>query len=196
MELIKKELASAKEKLAEFEGATATKKQLTDAQAETETLKERLETQVELIRSLEDEIKTAKVFKRDSEEKDGEVEQLHEELETKNTIITRLQSDLDDQQRKLAKLRGSDSETTRLKALSMKDQSKIDVLERENAELRAMIESVERDRTSGTDSTGEREIALQAKIAELTESARKWKSKYEFLATEAPDAYQTQNAAK
>jgi hypothetical protein len=84
----------------------------------------------------------------------------------------------------------------RLKALTEKDRSKIDVLERENAELRAMIESAEQSQPEGGALTDEREIELQAKIAELTEAVGKWKKKYEFLSTEAPAAYQTQTAAK
>ena len=198
LEALKNELSAAKERIRahETEAATMSQRGPSGGDSEVAALQERLSTQAELIQSLEDEIKTAKAYKRSAEEKDGEVAQLHDELETKNTIIARLQSDLDDQQRKLAKLRGSDSETMRLKALTEKDRSKIDVLERENAELRAMIESAEQAQTAGGELTDEREMELQAKIAELTESVSKWKKKYEFLSTEAPAAYQTQSAAK
>ena len=197
MEALKRELGAAKERIkdmkAQSDSATAARQ--SDATSEITTLQERLATQAELIQSLEDEVKAAKGFKRDAESKDSEVAQLHEELETKNTIIARLQADIDEQQRKLAKLRGSDSETVRLRALTEQDRSKIDVLERENAELRAMIESAEQP-GSGGGFTDERELELQAKIAELTESVDKWKKKYQFLSTEAPAAYQNQSAAK
>jgi len=198
LEALKNELSAAKERIKahETEAATMSQRKPGDSDVEIAALQERLTTQAELIQSLEDEIKAAKAYKRNAEEKDGEVAQLHEELETKNTIIARLQADLDDQQRKLAKLRGSDGETMRLKALTEQDRSKIDVLERENAELRAMIESAEQSQPAGGELTDEREIELQAKIAELTESVAKWKKKYEFLSTEAPAAYQTQSAAK
>jgi chromosome segregation ATPase len=197
MEVLKKELGAAKERIKEMkaqsESATAARK--ADADTQNTALQERLATQAELIQSLEDEVKAAKSFKLDAESKDSELAQLQEELETKNTIIARLQSDIEDQQRKLAKLRGSDSETLRLKALTEKDRAKIDVLERENTELRAMIESAEQS-GSGGGFTDEREIELQAKIAELTESVEKWKKKYHFLAAEAPAAYQNETAAK
>lgn len=199
MEALKNELGAARERLKrlELEAAAASQKSSEGAdRTESTGLQERLATQAELIQSLESELKAAKAFKRDAEEKGGEVGQLHEELETKNSIIARLQSDLDDQQRKLAKLRGSDSETMRLRAVSEKDRSKIDILERENAELRAMIESAEQARPDGAPLSDEREMELQAKIAELTEAVGKWKKKYEFLATEAPPAYQAQTAAK
>jgi len=198
METLKSELSAAKEKIKGFEAdaSTVSQKELTDNQGELGALQERLATQAELIQSLEDELKSAKVFKRDADEKDGEVCQLQEELETKNAIVARLQSDLDEQQRKLAKLRGSDGETMRLKAMTEKDKSKIDILERENAELRAMIESAEQSGSGGGEMTDGREAELQAKIAELTESVAKWKKKYDFVSTEAPAAYQTQTAAK
>ena len=198
MEALKNELTEAKEKIKglEADASTVEHKGLSDNQEELDTLQERLETQAELIQSLEDELKTAKAFKRDADDKDDEVSQLQEELETKNAIVARLQSDLDEQQRKLAKLRGSDGETMRLKAVTEQDKSKIDVLERENAELRAMIESAEQSAAEGGPMTDERETELQAKIAELTESVAKWKKKYEFVSTEAPAAYQTQTAAE
>jgi chromosome segregation ATPase len=199
MEALKNELGAARERLKrlEVEAAAASQKNVEETDRTQSTgLQERLTTQAEIIQSLENELKAAKAFKRDAEEKDSEVGQLHEELETKNSIIARLQSDLDDQQRKLAKLRGSDSETMRLRAVSEKDRSKIDILERENAELRAMIESAEHARSEGGSLSDTRELELQAKIAELTEAVGKWKKKYEFLATEAPPAYQAQTAAK
>jgi chromosome segregation ATPase len=198
MEALKSELSAAKEKIKglEADASTVQQQELSDNQGELNTLQERLGTQTELIQSLEDELKTAKAFRRDASEKDIEVTQLQEELETKNAIVARLQSDLDEQQRKLAKLRGSDGETMRLKAVTEQDKSKIDVLERENAELRAMIESAEQSGSGSGEMTDEREIELQAKIAELTESVAKWKKKYEFVSTEAPAAYQTQSAAE
>jgi hypothetical protein len=50
-----------------------------------------------------------------------------------------LQADVDDLQRKLAKLRGSEGETMRLKAATEKDRSEIDALEREVAQLREAL---------------------------------------------------------
>ncbi len=198
METLKTELTAAKEKIKglEAEAATISTRDLSENHSDIETLQKRLDTQAELIQSLEDELKTAKAFSRDVEEKDSEVSQLQEELETKNAIIARLQSDLDEQQRKLAKLRGSDGETMRLKAVTEQDKSRIDVLERENTELRAMIESAEQANAGGGAMTDERETELQARIAELTESVAKWKKKYEFVSTEAPAAYQSQTVAE
>ncbi len=198
LETVKNELGVAKARIKELEAAAATIAQqpISMNDGEVAALQERLVTQAELIQSLENDVKAAKIYKHDAAEKNSEVEQLHEELETKNTIIARLQSDLDEQQRKLAKLRGSESETVRLKAISEKDRSTIDILERENAELRAMIESAEQSSPKGSELTDAREAELQAKIAELSEAQQKWKRKYEFLAAEAPAAYQSQTAAK
>jgi chromosome segregation ATPase len=196
MEALKNELGAARDTIQEYQSSTMTKKELENSKSQISGLQERLKTQAELIQSLEEDLKTARVFKRDAEEKHGEVAQLHEELETKSTIISRLQADIDDQQRKLAKLRGSDSETMRLRAVKEQDRSKIEILERENAELRAMLESLEQSKPSGTEPSNEREQELQAKIRELTEAVSTWKRKYEFLSTEAPAAYQTHTAAK
>lgn len=199
MEALKTELGASRDRIKslEAEAATISQRKPEPADEDSTALNERLSTQAELIQSLENELKTTKAFKREAEEKQSEAAQLQEELETKNSIIERLQSDLDDQQRKLAKLRGSDSETMRLKAVTEKDRSTIDILERENAELRAMIESAEQARPeNGGAMSDDREMELQAKIAELTEAVGKWKKKYEFLATEAPAAYQTQTATK
>jgi prefoldin subunit 5 len=91
------------------------------------------------------------------------------------------------------------------------DKSAIDALEREVAQLRAALQ---RRETTGAAANGhdassgdklleqklkERERSItelnrtikdhEAAIKKLTETAESWKRKYQFLATEAPDAY-------
>jgi len=172
-------------------------------------LEERLDSQAELIQSLEDELKASKGMKRDLKTKSSELEKVQAELETKNEIVTRLQSDVDDQQKKLARLRGSDSETMRLKAGAEKDRTTLDAMEREIAQLRDALTrqaeggdapNIENDQELQT-KLKEREDSVtrllgavkenEAKISELTEAVETWKRKYEFLSTEAPDAYQS-----
>jgi chromosome segregation ATPase len=129
------------------------------------------------------------------------------ELGAKNEIIARLQADVDDLQRKLAKLRGSDSESMRLKALTEKDRNEIDTLQREITRLREML-SQQND--VAVEAAANRNADLEAKLKEregsvtrlmatikeheatikkLTESAESWKRKYQVLATDQPDAY-------
>jgi chromosome segregation ATPase len=79
-------------------------------------LEQRLNTQVELIQSLEADLKGAKSQLREQESAATAMERLRNELEMKNEVIARLQADADERERKLARLRGSDSETLRLKA--------------------------------------------------------------------------------
>ena len=122
------------------------------------------------------------------------------------------QADDDEQQRKLAKLRGSESETVRLKALTEKDRGEIDALQREITQLR---EALARQSASAASAASGNNADLEAKLKErensvtrlmgtikehettikkLTESADSWKRKYQFLATDQPDAYK--NAAE
>jgi chromosome segregation ATPase len=97
----------------------------------------------------------------------------------------------------------------RLKAVSEKDRGAIDTLEREVAQLREALAQ----RSAGGDAPSaaphaeleaklkEREQSVnrlmgtikehEATIRKLTESAESWKRKYNFLATDSPDAYKT-----
>ncbi len=76
----------------------------------------RLDTQAELIQTLEQDLRTARHSLRDRNTAAEELEKLRNELEMKNQVIARLQADADERERKLARLRGSDSETTRLRS--------------------------------------------------------------------------------
>ena len=202
---LKSELSEAKQNPPE----AARSEELEQANTRIEQLEERLGTQAELIQNLEGDLKAAKVMSRSSEDHATELEQLKQELDVKNQAIERLEADADEQQRKLAKLRGSESETMRLKGLAAKDHSKIDALEREIAQLReALTRKESQDGTAGEgsdsdliDKLKERDSSIarlmgtvkeqETTLAELRESLAKWKKKYEFLSTEPPSAYQS-----
>jgi predicted RNase H-like nuclease (RuvC/YqgF family) len=116
-----------------------------------------------------------------------------------------LQADSDDQQKKLAKLRGSESETMRLKALTDKDRTEIDALQREVSQLREALSrqaSVAQANSGNADLEAklkEREQSVtrlmgtikehESTIKKLTESSDSWKRKYQFLASDAPDSH-------
>ncbi|HET7133732.1 MAG TPA: hypothetical protein VFJ95_15870, partial [Gammaproteobacteria bacterium] len=191
------------------QGATHTKEQLAESQSHATSLEQRLDAQAELIQSLEADLKTARAVQKTGDEKNHEIERLHKELDVKNQAIEKLQADADERERRLAKLRGSESETMRLKAVSEKDRSAIEALEHEVAQLR---EALELASTGGGGTPGAPSSDLEAKLKErdntvtrlmgtikelegtvkkLTESAESWKRKYNFLATDAPDAYKT-----
>ena len=86
----------------------------------------------------------------------------------------------------------------------------IDALEREVAELRGRLADWPPGNSAGpadpADEAGKakdhsRELKAKlkqsaVKIRKLTEVANAWKRKYEFLSTDAPEAYQTQAAAE
>lgn len=204
---LKADLKEAEETVKRHQGATAAKEELTGAVARATALEERLNTQAELIQSLEADLKTARLTQKAGSEQNDDIARLTKELEAKNQVISQLQADTDDQQRKLAKLRGSESETVRLKALTEKDRSEIDALQREIAQLReALAHQSEVAAASGNNADlearlKERENSLnrlmgtikehEATIKKLTESADSWKRKYQFLASDQPDAYKS-----
>jgi tRNA U34 5-carboxymethylaminomethyl modifying GTPase MnmE/TrmE len=78
-----------------------------------------------------------------------------------------------------------------------------DALKREVTELRAQLEA-RTDMTAesaGSDEGRDNELNArlqqsETKIQELIEEAGSWKRKYEFLSTDSPAAYQTQEAAE
>ncbi len=169
-------------------------------------LEERLATQAELIESLEAELKIAKAGRRaaDGEQAEGdESAELRGLLEKKDAVIAELEKDLEDQSRKISKLRGSENETTRLKSLAENDKVEIEKLKGEITQLREQLAagSPQSGADAGglTGKLGQHEQAIDelkntidekdARIAELAETAREWKRKYEFLAAEEPEAY-------
>jgi chromosome segregation ATPase len=218
IETIKQELNEAEETIARHHGATQAKEQLATSESKAASLEQRLNAQAEVIQTLEAELKLARMAQKSGGDKNHEierlqkdVERLQKELETKTSVITQMQNDVDDQQRKLAKLRGSESETVRLRAISEKDRGSIEALEREIATLREALAQrastpVPVSATSGAGGSPELEAKLkereqsvtrlmgtikehEATIKKLTESADSWKRKYQFLATDSPDAY-------
>jgi chromosome segregation ATPase len=207
---LKAELIEAEESVKRHQGGTAANEELANAVARAAALEERLNTQAELIQSLEADLKAARLVHKPAEDKNADVERLTKELDTKNEVVARLEADIDELQRKLAKLRGSESETVRLKAISEKDRGEIDALQREVAQLR---EALERQAGENAAAAGGSPSELEARLREreqsvtrlmgtikehestikkLTESAEGWKRKYQFLATDSPDAYKNQ----
>jgi chromosome segregation ATPase len=205
---LKAELADAKETIERQQAATHANEAVANAEARAVELEGRLNTQAELIQSLETELKAAKRAHKNDDEKSEELAQLRAEVETKSQIIAKLQEDADEQQRKLAKLRGSESETLRLKALKEQDRGEIDALQREVSQLREALERQSDTGDSASAGNPELEAAVKARdesikqlkatvkeheasIKKLTESADGWKRKYQFLAADAPEAYKS-----
>jgi chromosome segregation ATPase len=202
------ELHQAEETINKQQGETFLNAELQAAHAKIKDLEARLNTQVEVIQTLENDLKVAKASHQSRDSATTELEELRKELAAKNELITKLENDAGEQQRKLSKLRGSESETMRLKAIEEKDKSLIDALEREVAQLR---EALKRQDSAPAGSDGAELGDLSAKLRErdgsinrlmatlkekdseigrLKESVAQWKKKYEFLSTEAPSAYQ------
>jgi chromosome segregation ATPase len=201
---LKAELKESEETVKRHQGGTVAKEELTNALSRAAALEERLNTQAELIQSLEADVKTARLAQKTGNGQPDEVARLTKELEAKTEIIERLQADTDDQQRKLAKLRGSESETVRLKALTEKDRSEIETLQREIAQLREAL--TRQSAAAASNNSADLEAKLKERensvtrlmgtikehestIKKLTESAESWKRKYQFLASDQPDAY-------
>jgi chromosome segregation ATPase len=212
IDALKADLKDADETVKRHQGGTAAKEELTNAISRAAALEERLNTQAELIQALEGDLKKARLAQKPAEDKSQQVERLTKELETKNQVIAALEADTENQQRKLSKLRGTESETARLKALTEKDRSEIDGLQREVLHLRETLAEQSRDAAAAASSHNaeleaklkERESSLtrlmgtikehEATIKKLTESSDSWKRKYQFLASDQPDEYK--NAAE
>lgn len=144
---LKAKLKEQEETLARHQAAVPAEAQsaesearLAESEARVAELESRLNLQAEIVRNLEDELKDTRSLKQADAAKTSELERLSEALEAKARVIEQFQQDADEQQRKLAKLRGSESETLRLKVLSEKNQGLVDSLQRENARLRSMLE--------------------------------------------------------
>jgi len=203
---LKIELREAEEAVARHHLATSAG-EAASSESRGLALEARLNTQAELIQSLETDLKSARLLHRSDDEKHQEMERLAKELTTKNQIIERLQTDADEQQRKLSKLRGSESETLRLKAITDRDRSEIDALQREVAQLRsALVRHGAGDGTAPGGDHGDLQAKLkerehsvtrlmgtikeqEATIKKLNEAAESWKRKYQFLSSDSPDAY-------
>jgi chromosome segregation ATPase len=205
---LKADLKEAEETVKRHQGGTAAKEELTNAISRATALEERLNTQAELIQSLETDLKTARLAQKAGSDQHDELEKLTKELEAKNQVIEQLQVADAEQRKKLAKLRGSESETMRLKAVTEKDRAEIEGLQREIAQLRDTLarQSAAANNNDLETKLKERENSIarlmgtikehEATIKKLTESADSWKRKYQFLATDQPDAYKHQAGEK
>jgi hypothetical protein len=178
-------------------------------------------TQAELIQSLEADLKAARLAQKAAESKTvesrtgktQELEKLTKELEAKNQTIAELQVYADEQQKKVARLRSSESETLRLKAITEKGRGEIEQLTSEvtqlrealaiappadqHAELEAKVTALEaklKERENGVARLMATIKEHEATIKRLTESSESWKRKYNFLASDQPDSHQ--NAAE
>ena len=208
IDALKTEIKEAEETISRHHGATNAREELATSATKVSSLEQRLNAQAEVIQTLESDLKAARSQAKSGDEKNHEIERLHRELETKSKVVTQLQADVDDLQRKLAKLRGSEGETMRLKAATEKDRGEIDALEREVAQLREALSRQSSGSGTGADSAElesklrDREQTLtrlmgtikehEATIKKLTDSAESWKRKYQFLSSDSPDAYKTE----
>jgi chromosome segregation ATPase len=208
---LKAELKDAEETVKRHQGGTAAKEELTIASSRAAELEGRLNTQAELIQSLEADLKTAKLAHKTGGDKHHEIERLTKELETKNQVIATLEADNDDQQRKLSKLRGSEGDSVRVTALTEKDRGEIEALQLEVTQLRETLSRQSAATSPASGNNAELEAKLKEReqsvtrlmgtikehentIKKLTEAADAWKRKYQFLASDQPDAYK--NAAE
>jgi len=257
---LKAEVQEAQEAVKRHQGGTAVKEEVVNATARATELEGRLNTQAELIQSLEADLKAARLSQKSAESKTGktqqverlskelqtqeeliqsleselkaarlslkaaeskaveakaaeskagrtqEVEKLTKELEAKNQTIAELQVYADEQQKKVARLRSSESETMRLKALTDKGRGEIEHLTSEVTQLRealatappadqyaqlegkvAALEAKIKERDNAVARLMATVKEHEATIKKLTESSESWKRKYQFLASDQPD---------
>ena len=177
---LKAAASEARETIQRFQDATLTQKKISDNQLRMNELEGRVNSQAEVINSLEEELKLSKVVQNDLSIKTAEAQsELTQRQQALGAPVSSSQSDREN------------------------DQLMTDALQREVAELRAQLaartNTTEESAGSNEDRDNELNARLQqseARIQELAEEADSWKRKYEFLSTDAPAAYQTQKAAE
>lgn len=181
---VKEANASAKNASQRSQDTVNSKKEMSESRERISELKERVNTQAELITSLEDDLQLSKLIQRDLNNKTADAQ-------------TEAQLELTQQQKVSNKLLAS----------SQNDQEKnhlvIEALEREITELRNKLAAQAKadGNSAGTDQGPSSKLIeklekSEAKIRKLTEVAKAWKRKYDFLTTDAPEAYQTQATAE
>jgi chromosome segregation ATPase len=179
IERIKAELGRARESLNNRQDANVDRRRLSESGDRIEELEARVASQAEIIDALEQELKLAKVVQADLNNKSAEARQQIE------------------QQQEALDAAAADSLVDR-----DNDRLMIDALEQEVTQLRKQIaaspvrEGADPHSDEASSAGSEELEAMEARIAELKEEAASWKRKYEFLSTEAPDAYQDQAAAE
>lgn len=214
IEELSSDLKEAEERLANRQGSKDTNDKLRRAEEAVSTLEERLKAQVELIDNLESELNAAKAARQTAENQNKEISELKAMIEQRNETIVKLEADIDEQQMQLGKLRGSESETMRLKAGQIRDQTLIDELQMEVDTLKAELAEQQQAADGGAEGAAvasateirRRDAQIsdlkrtvkdhEKEIAKLSEAVAGWQKKYEFLSTEAPSAYQSVAAEK
>lgn len=196
---LKAELEQTREKLAERTIAHRERPQAEPVSG-VPALEERLATQAEIIETLESELKAAKAAQRSREDETTELNELREAVEQKDRVIAEQQRDIEDQAQRLTRLRGSESETERLKALTEQDKKRIEELEREIMQLREMLSSGGPDQAgAGRLEQHEEPIAdlastleaNDAPVAALSESGGEHERKYQFVSADARNGYKS-----
>ncbi|MGI9259671.1 MAG: hypothetical protein ACR2QQ_12620 [Gammaproteobacteria bacterium] len=175
---VKAELGRTKEALEQRKDSAQDRRQLSESNDRVKELEERVSSQAEVNKSLAEELKVAKLLQSDLSNKTVEARQLIEKNEEALEVAA-----------------------TDALADRESDRLVIHALEKEVAELRKKLsENAISARSAGQQPSNANESeaikALEAKIAELSDETAAWKRKYEFLSTEAPDAYQNQAAAE
>ena len=177
---LKTAVGEAREAIDRSQDATLTQKKLSDNQMQISELEGRVNSQTEVINSLEEELKLSKVVQNDLSIKTAEA-----------------QNELTERQQALG------TPVSSSESAQENDQLMTDALKREVTELRAQLEARTdmTEESAGSDEGRDNELNArlqqsEAKIQELIEEADSWKRKYEFLSTDAPAAYQIQEAAE
>ncbi len=175
---IKAELGRAKEALDQRNESAQNRRGQSESNSHIEGLERQVGSQAEVIKSLEEELKVAKLLQSDLSNKTVEAKQI---IDQKQEALDTVAAD---------SAAGRES-----------DRLMIDALEKELAQLRkrlseksALVKADGKQRSNADQSEAIK--ALETKITELNEEAATWKRKYEFLSTEAPDAYQNQATAE
>lgn len=212
------EVKDAREKNGGKAGGKDAGEKLRKAEENVTSLETRLEAQTKLIETLEKDLANARASRQSTENQAREIGELKSALEKKDASIERLKADLDEQQKQLGKLRGTESETMRLKAVQERDHGLIGELEKEIKDLNETVnrqrEELERQKQAaeagapampdvGAQASAEirkRDSQIadlkrsnkdhEKEIKQLKEAVAGWQKKYEFLSAEPPSAYQ------
>jgi chromosome segregation ATPase len=159
---LKAAAGEARETIQRYHDATLTQKRISDSQLRIGELESRVNSQAEVINSLEEELKLSKVVQNDPSIKTAEAQsELTQRQQALGTPVSSSQSDREN------------------------DQLMTDALQREVAELRAQLAARTDTTEESAGSDEDRDNELNARLQQ-SETADSWKRKYGFLSNRHP----------
>jgi len=199
IEKLETSLSETREKLVTIKKSHRASDNKVDEPTEIGKLQNQVNSQAQVIESLEQELKTTRKTVREHENQTERLEKLYEDIETKNTFIGDLQDDIEQKQLLQTKLRKKELELDEITAAYESSKAQAEALNAENEQLRGGTVtsnvSLYHERIRELEKTIEQLSATikeyEETIFTLNEAVDHWKRKFDFLAADSPIGYDT-----